>query len=405
MSDAFGRLRVSNPFTTFEYRPNELTTGTSLDQDIWITTNNGTATSTYNSNNYINMTCSADGDYVIRQTKLPMLYQPGKSRLMMFTGVMFSRSVSSDTVVGRMGLFSTSGSTPTEGHYFKSDGNTLYWCETLGSTETSIAQDNWNIDTFDGNGSSGKTLTTSNLTKNLLLIIDQEWLGVGRVRCGFSIDGIIYYAHQFTHNDMSVPYTTTPLLPITYQIIGTTIGSAISMRHMCSTSISEGGYFPLGRRIGISLAASGITMVTSDTKYILLAVRPNSSYSTVMIKPIHIEAAYIGSSGQNTYNIELQVHSTVGSVGSISGSLTYSNFADSGSQYALGSGSETISSDGYIINECISGASSSVDFELSEFAALYTRRTISKYDTLYLVGSGSTNTIKITASMDFVELV
>ena len=43
------------------------------------------------------------------------------------------------------------------------------------------------------NRPSGKTLTIANAAQTLLLVMDQEWLGVGRIRCGFIIDGVIYY--------------------------------------------------------------------------------------------------------------------------------------------------------------------------------------------------------------------
>lgn len=403
MTDAFGRLRVSNIFTTFEYSPSATSASSisNYDQDRWVSTLSGSSALSYNSSNYINMSCTASGDYIVRQSKLPMIYQPGKSRLLFFSGVLLNRSVSSDSVIARIGIYSTSGATPVEGHYFKTDGNTLYWVETLGSTENAIAQSSWNIDVFDGTGPSGYTLTTSNLIKNILLIIDQEWLGVGRVRVGFKIDGKIYYAHQFTHSTTDVPYTTTPRLPITYQINATTIASPIAMRQFCCTCISEGGYFPLGKRISVATTAEGFNMNSSSSKYIIAAIRANSSYPTVTIKPIHFEGSYPSGTGR-TLKLELQVHSSNGSVGSISGSLSYSNCADSGAQYALGDGSQTVGSDGYIITTCLTTAQTSVSFSSTDFEQMLSRVLVSKYDTLYLVGSGSANNMIVSGSVDFV---
>jgi hypothetical protein len=103
--DAFGRLRVSNCFTTFNYYPSPITVNSNLDIDTWVDITNGNGSSTYNTDNYINMSVSNTGDYVLRITKQPMEYQPGKSRLLFFTGVMLGESAGSDTLTSRIGLF------------------------------------------------------------------------------------------------------------------------------------------------------------------------------------------------------------------------------------------------------------------------------------------------------------
>ena len=53
-SDAFGRLRTSENFTTFNYYPSLISDNTSLDIDIWVTAGDG-GSQTYVSSNYINM--------------------------------------------------------------------------------------------------------------------------------------------------------------------------------------------------------------------------------------------------------------------------------------------------------------------------------------------------------------
>ena len=52
--DAFGRLRVAGCFTTFNYYPSTISANTSLDIDVWVSSQTG-GTQTYNSQNYINM--------------------------------------------------------------------------------------------------------------------------------------------------------------------------------------------------------------------------------------------------------------------------------------------------------------------------------------------------------------
>ena len=102
-----------------------------------------------------------------------------------------------------------------------------------------MTQANWNGDKLDGTGPSGITLDPS---KAQILWLDFEWLGVGSVRCGFVINGQFIICHTFTNaNEITSVYMTTAILPVRYEI---TSGSAVtaSLKQICSTVISEGGY-------------------------------------------------------------------------------------------------------------------------------------------------------------------
>ena len=206
--DAFGRLRVSDNFGTFNYypTPNSTVANSGLDEDSWVNIEEGTGDATYNTNNYINMEVSASGDSVTRHTKLPMLYTPGKSRLMYMTSVLLSTSTSgvAGNITSRMGLINVDSSTPTTitaGTYIETDGAYLYLVNTtlLSPTTSSKLQSEWNIDTFTPGSlnPSGKTLTIANANTVMLFAIDQEWLGVGRVS-GFLTDKAL---DSFTSND------------------------------------------------------------------------------------------------------------------------------------------------------------------------------------------------------------
>lgn len=72
--DAFGRLRVSESFSTFSYYPSPITANTDLDIDVWVRRQSG-GTQTYNTKNYIEMSISGTGStYSLRTTKQPMIY-------------------------------------------------------------------------------------------------------------------------------------------------------------------------------------------------------------------------------------------------------------------------------------------------------------------------------------------
>jgi hypothetical protein len=114
---------------------------------------------------------------------------------------------------------------------------------TSGSVDNSreVTQANWNGDKLDGTGKSGYTI---DLTKSQILFIDIEWLGVGSVRCGFVIEGKFIVAHTFHNaNIYSAVYMTTATLPVRYEITNTSVtASSSSLKQICSTVMSEGGY-------------------------------------------------------------------------------------------------------------------------------------------------------------------
>jgi hypothetical protein len=402
--DAFGRLRTSECFTTFSYYPSLLTNNSSLDIDTWVTLTGGSGSATYNNDNYINMSVSATNDYVVRITKQPMEYQPGKSRLIYLTGTMLGENINGDTLTTRLGLFNIDDSTPpkvTEGVYFQTDGTNLQWVETTQLGTTIVNQSSWNVDIFDGNGPSGKTLTSSDLQVAMLYVIDQEWLGVGRIRVGFVIDGLIYYAHAFNHS-LSVQYTTTPRQRICYQINGTSISETHTMRQMCSTSISESGYFPLCPRLSIGTTINGISMSTSGTKYILLALKLQSLYTNGLIKLLGSTTSYSANSGKTGF-YEIQLHSTNGSIGSINGSLTYSSISNSISQFAIGDGTQTINSDGFILSSGFVSGDTNAIIVRTPNDTLLTRTMCTKYDVFYLIGSGNANNDLMFGTLEYIE--
>ena len=64
------------------------------------------------------------------------------------------------------------------------------------------------------------------------------------MRCGFVIDGQYIVAHTFNNaNSLSSVYMQTAILPVRYEITATgTLAAAKTLKQICSTVISEGGY-------------------------------------------------------------------------------------------------------------------------------------------------------------------
>jgi hypothetical protein len=226
--DAFGRRRVSEPFTLFDS-----TLRYSKLPEKWNETIVGSATSTHLTNeSSVAMTVTASGDSVTRRTRQSFPYQPGKSLQVMQS---FKGATLASGLIQEVGYFSESN-----GVLLRASGTTLQFVQrsyTSGSVvETIVNQDSWNID----------AASWLNFDKANIFTTDLEWLGTGRVRVGFIKEGEFYYCHEFHNaNSLDSVYMTTAVLPLTYRIEATGAAGG-TMKQICSTVISEAGYEPKG---------------------------------------------------------------------------------------------------------------------------------------------------------------
>ena len=233
-TDAFGRLRVSQPYTLFDSQQRY-----SLD-DNFVSNTASSGTITYlSAQSSANLTVvNTSGSFAARETKWVFPYQPGKSLLILASFVM--APVQSGNLRQMIGYFGSDN-----GIYLElSDQLYIVKRSNISGTvtNTAVAQSNWNYDTLQGQGISGATL---DITKAQIFWTDIEWLGVGSVRTGFIINGQYCHAHTFNHaNFITSVYMTTGNLPIRCEIQSlTSSGPATSnLTQVCSTVISEGGY-------------------------------------------------------------------------------------------------------------------------------------------------------------------
>lgn len=277
-TDAFGRLRVSHPWTVFD--SNLAETNGSL---IWETSLSGSGTVTWLDDEAASelAVTTTNGDSAIRQTKEYFQYQPGKSQLIMMTGVMGAIKAN---VRQRIGYFDVNN-----GLFFEQDGTNLKVVRRTSVSgspvDNAVNQSSWNLDTLDGTGTSGITLDTS---KTQIFIIDFEWLGVGRVRMGVVINGMIYYCHQFLNaNSLTSVFMARPSLPCRYEITNTgTAASGTTLKQVCSTVISEGGFNYPGV---VRSASNGANTVTVSTSLIpLLSIRLKSANIRAKLRAIRL---------------------------------------------------------------------------------------------------------------------
>jgi hypothetical protein len=268
-TDAFGRLRVSNPLTLFD------SSHRYADNNLWADSITGTAAATFNANEgLMDLTVgSASGDQIIRETIKVFSYQPGKSLLVMNTFVFGTAKANLRQRAGYYGA--------ANGIYFEREGSTNYMVERSSVTgapiNTRVAQADWNQDPLDGTGPSGLTLDSS---KAQILYLDIEWLGLGTVRTGFIINGAFVPCHNFDHaNLVNTTYITTASLPLRYEMtnVAATTGAS-TLKQVCSTVISEGGYELRGAQLSAGTPiTTPKTLTTAGTVYPIVSVRLKST--------------------------------------------------------------------------------------------------------------------------------
>ena len=274
-TDAFGRIRVSQPYTLFDSQNRY-----GIDSQFSTSTvGSGAATHLPNEAS-VNMSVSTtSGDQVVRQTFRVFPYQPGKSLLLLAT---FKMDTAKTNLRQRVGYFGTAN-----GVFLEQGANGITFVlrtSTSGSVSDAryVAKADWNGDKLDGTGTSGLTL---DLTKTQILFMDFEWLGVGSVRCGFVIDGQFIVAHTFHNaNIQTSVYMTTAILPVRYEITNTgTVASASAMKQICSSVMSEGGYEAVSTEY--SARRTSVLGTISTTFLPLVSIRLNSSKLGAVVLP------------------------------------------------------------------------------------------------------------------------
>jgi len=269
-NDAFGRLRVSNPYTLFE------SSHRYVDNGEWVESTAAGGSSAFNADaGLLDMTVTtASGSQVLRETKKVFNYQPGKSLLAILS---FNFEEAKNNLRQRIGYFGAENGLYLELNSTNEPSFVKRSSVTGSLVNTEVSKTDWNIDTLDGNGPSGITL---DLSKVQIVWFDFEWLGSGTVRCGFVIDGVFIHCHSFQHaNVTSGTYITTACLPLRVELTNTdTTASSSTLKQICTTVISEGGYEIRGNAAEAKLPiGSPRDLTVASTVYPLISLRLKST--------------------------------------------------------------------------------------------------------------------------------
>jgi hypothetical protein len=274
--DAFGRLRISDAFTLGDYKhlygldpnfrdtttPGGTVTFLPLQACARLATNNSPTAS------------------VIHQTKMYHQYQPGKSQFIKSTFNFYSNVVN---VVKRTGYYDSNN-----GIYLEQSANGALSftirTDTSGTPSDArrVYQHEWNNDTCNTSisGPSGNGSFDLDITKTQIFFTDFQWLGVGRVRCGFVHDGKTIVAHEFDNsNILPIVYMSNPNLPVRCEIINTGATTGGFFDQICSTVLSEGGYVEAGQDWNVSTGNTKITVTGAGNTVPIMAIRLKNSFN------------------------------------------------------------------------------------------------------------------------------
>lgn len=342
--DMFGRHKISNPVTLLDASHRYRSSAEFSDEIV----GGGSVTYLANESTSSLNVGTASGDKVTRESRKVFHYQPGKSLQIFQTFVMAPHK---NGLLQRIGFFSR-----TNGVFLELDdeGTLCLVMRTYTSgavEEFRVTQDNWDRRKMkDGDG------PTLDMTAAQIFFIELEWLGVGSVRCGFIIGGEVYTVHQFDHaNWIKKVYMQTASLPVRYEIENlSTTSSSSSMKQICATVISNGGYdwerlpHTASRNTAVTTNATdyvpivAIRMKEGRTDSIVIpddySVLPtaNGEYNVVLLKnPTLTGGTWTDS---DTGNVQYNIGATAVSGGTVLHSDYVSSSNQSRSQLTFGGG-------------------------------------------------------------------
>lgn len=280
-TDSFNRLRVSNNHILFSSQAAHLDGENNV---FWTQKTVGDTNVSFDKNAasvYLRVNGTA-GASVVRQSRRCFLYRAGQGHLIYMT---FANAGKQTGIIKRIGYFKDN-----DGIFFESSETDLSFVIKSSTdngivSEDRVTQQNWNLDKLDGTGTSGLILDPD---KGQILYIDLQWLGVGRVRVGFVINGLLHFVHQFQHANIVLrPYMHTATLPVRYEISNTGNYSG-SLTQICAAVIREGGEEEEGTGTAASTEGFSASCSAQWSNVLSVRVRPSNPHATIRILNIEL---------------------------------------------------------------------------------------------------------------------
>jgi hypothetical protein len=265
--DAFGGLRSTSARVLGDYRFQYDGETASLMNEH--REGSGTLTSDLSNVQILASVTTTAGDRVVYQTKQYHPYISGTSNKAIMT---FKMDTPKNNVLQSVGLYDDNN-----GIYFRLNGLVPEMViRKKGIDNEIVPQSSWNLDRLDGSMNEyNPSGITADFSKCHIFTCDYQWLGVGRVRVGFVIDGSIHYVHNFNHaNNTTEPYLMQPSLPLRWEIKNTgTSASSSNLKIICGAVYCEGSDLEVGFSHAISTDGNVTTVSNSTDGQCLLAIK------------------------------------------------------------------------------------------------------------------------------------
>lgn len=390
--DAFGRLRVSNPVAVFDA---QLTYNLLPLQFEAITSGGGTVThDATNRCGLFTFAAVAGAAQAEMRTYHYHRYQPGRSQQILLTFNFIEAAANVTKYVGY-----SDGTNGIELQYSPAGVATLAILSNTGNGNQGVAQAAWNLDRMDGTGPSGVTL---DWTKAQIMEIDLQALYVGRVRIGFTVNGITHYVHQFLHSNLiTVPYITNANRPIRAGMVST--GAATTtMRFICCSVMSEGGVDEMelsGYPQTVEVTSAG----GSGARAHLLSLRPLTTFNGIANR-IHfqLESVNVLVTGNFPVYVEVVIGQAITGPVWANVNTTYSSF-----EYGTGtiSGSPAYVLEGFYIPQSGGQRGSIVHRMLARVPiTLDAAGAVRSLGTLSILGTGVGGSSAVRVSPNWLEI-
>jgi len=325
-TDAFGRTRTSQPVTLFDSKQISNVYESIFFNDVEAS---GSGTGSDYSANRASYTLSVTAETAgkrIRQTKQRFNYQPGKSQLILITGVFGNGAAG---ITKRVGYFDENNGL---GLKLDENGASFFIRSNVTGTpaDTEVAEVDWETDyIFKELG-----IQSVDFTKSQIFFIDFEWLGVGSIRFGFVIDGYMIICHQQNNaNNLNAVYMSTPNLPVRYELENDGTGAADTLETICSSVMSEGGQEDTGITRYVSNGATQVDANVAGTVYALVGVRLKAANLGQVVKVI---STNVMCTANPNFEWLLLLNPTVADT------FTYGDVASSAIQLATGATANTV---------------------------------------------------------------
>lgn len=398
--DAFSRLRTSAPEAILSIQTQYNNATIQMESG-----NTGTGVApTYNTSTRMTaLAVTAGSGTSFMQSYEYCPYQPGRSQFIAMTFVMGTGVAGATADVGYFDA--------NNGVIFRQNGVTnlqlILRTATGGSPSDAniVNQSAWNIDTLLGSGPSGITL---DVTKSQILVIDLQYLGMGRVRVGFDINGVIYYVHQFLNaNNLAVPYMQAATLPVGILVTATSTATTKTMYFKCATVQTEGGALV---EYGYHFSTPDLAITAgSGTRTPLVSIRPKTTFNGISNRELFIvETLSFLVNGSNPVYWELVVGGAFGGQAWADVNTSYSAF-----EYSSTPGTFTNLTGGLVLISGYVGASTAgtatiIPIELNQSLhhpiTLDRAGAVRALGTLTLLGTGLTGTAPVRSVINFKEI-